>query len=197
MSTSSRPLADRGALRDWAAGAPPGRSRGSRRTWRLGVATRRTVLVAHIASAGSWLGVDVAMAVLIVTAMLTSDVGTQAFCLQALELVAVWPLLACGLVCLLTGIVLGLGEPLGRAPVLVGGDQAGAQPGPHRAGAGLPASRGDRAGRAGPRVLRRSARHVRPDEPDLPALTVSPALLLIAMTLSVVKPWGRITRAPR
>ena len=196
MSTSSRPLADRGALRDRAAGHRRGGHRGSRRTWRLGVATRRTVLVAHIASAGSWLGVDVAMAVLIVTAMLTSDVGTQAFCLQALELVAVWPLLACGLVCLLTGIVLGLGSRWGvlrywwvatklvlnlvlTALVLV-------------------SLRHEVTEQA---ALAREYSAGRPVTFDLTNLiyppTVSPALLLVAMTLSVVKPWGRITRAPR
>ena len=168
----------------------------TRRTRRLGVATRRAVLVAHIASAGSWLGVDVAMAVLIVTAMLTSDLGTQAFCLQALELVAVWPLLACGLVCLLTGIVLGSGSRWGvlrywwvatklvlnlvlTALVLV-------------------SLRHEVTEQA---ALAREYSAGRPVTFDLTNLiyppTVSPALLLVAMTLSVVKPWGRITRAPR
>ena len=97
------------------------------RSRRLGVTGRRAVLVTHIAAAGAWLGVDVAMAVLIVTVALTADPITRAVSLQALELVTVGPLLACGLVCLL----------------------------------------------------------VYPP-------TVSPALLLVAMTLSVVKPWGRI-----
>jgi hypothetical protein len=76
---------------------------------RLGVRARRIALITHIAAAGAWLGVDVAMAVLIVTAMTSSDRGTLAFTLQALELVTVWPLLSCGLVCLLSGVVLGLG----------------------------------------------------------------------------------------
>lgn len=168
----------------------------SGRTWRLGVVARRAVLVAHIASAGSWLGVDVAMAVLIVTAMLTADVGTRAFCLQALELVAVWPLLACGLVCLLTGIVLGLGSRWGvlrywwvatklvlnlvlTALVLV-------------------SLRHEVTEQA---ALARDLLAGRPVTFDLTNLiyppTVSPALLLVAMTLAVVKPWGRITRAPR
>jgi len=81
--------------------------------WRLGTRTRRSVLVLHIASAGAWLGVDVAMAVLIVTALVADDPATKALSYRALELVAVVPLLACGLVCLLTGIVLGLGSRWG------------------------------------------------------------------------------------
>jgi hypothetical protein len=83
------------------------------RSRRLGVTGRRAVLVTHIAAAGAWLGVDVAMAVLIVTAALTADPVTRAVSLQALELVTVGPLLACGLVCLLSGIVLGLGSRWG------------------------------------------------------------------------------------
>src|SRR5690606_15512056 len=106
------------------AGGPPGapgagvstravatRPAGTRR--RLGVRTRRAVLVAHIASAGAWLGVDVAMAVLIGTAVTTDEAAVLGLCLQALELVSVWPLLACGLVCLATGVVLGLGSKWG------------------------------------------------------------------------------------
>jgi len=37
--------------------------------WRLGARTRKGVLVAHIASAGAWIGIDVVMGVLIFTAL--------------------------------------------------------------------------------------------------------------------------------
>jgi len=160
--------------------------------------TRRVVLIIHIAAAGAWLGVDVAMAVLIVAAMATADPGTRAFSLQALELITVWPLLSCGLVCLLSGIVLGLGSRWGllrywwvttklvinlvlTALVLVSLRFEVAQ---HAV----------------------QARRLLAGEPvtfDLSNLiyppTVSPTLLLVAMTLSVVKPWDRIrplTRRP-
>jgi hypothetical protein len=158
---------------------------------RLGIRARRIALITHIAAAGAWLGVDVAMAVLIVTAMTSSDRGTLAFTLQALELVTVWPLLSCGLVCLLSGVVLGLGSRWGvlrywwvatkLAITLVLLTLVVVS---------LRFEVADQAARA-----RRLAAGV-PVTFDLTNLiyppTVSPALLLVALALSVVKPWGRI-----
>lgn len=160
---------------------------------RLGIRTRRGVLIIHIAAAGAWLGVDVAMAVLIVAAWTTDDPGTRVFTLQALELVTVWPLLACGLLCLISGVVLGLGSKWGLVrywwvvvklvlnlvltALVVTTLQFEV------------AEQADRA------------RHLGAGQPvtfDLSNLvyppTVSPTLLLVAFTLSVVKPWGRIRR---
>ncbi len=158
---------------------------------RLGIHTRRAVLITHIASAGAWFGVDVAMAVLIGTAMTTDDPGTLAFSLQALELVAVWPLLTCGVICLLSGLVLGLGSRWGVlrywwvAAKLVLNVVLTALV--------VVALRPEVTAQAA------LARRLAAGEPvtfDLTNLayppTVSPALLLLAMTLSVVKPWGRI-----
>lgn len=161
------------------------------RPFRLGVRTRRAVLITHIASAGAWLGVDVAMAVLIVSAMTTDDAGTLEFTLQALELVSIWPLLACGLLCLVSGMVLGLGSKWGlvrywwvavklvlnlvlTALVLV-------------------ALRGEVTAQAD---LARRAASGEAVTYDLSNLifppTVSPTLLLVAIALSVIKPWGRV-----
>jgi hypothetical protein len=81
--------------------------------WRLGARTRKSVLLVHIASAGAWLGIDVVMAVLVFTALFTDDDRTKALSFQALELVAVWPLLTMGMLSLLTGILLGLGSRYG------------------------------------------------------------------------------------
>jgi hypothetical protein len=81
--------------------------------WRLGARTRKSVLLVHIASAGAWLGIDVVMAVLVFTALLSDDDRTKALSSRALELVAVGPLLATGLICLLTGVLLGLGSKYG------------------------------------------------------------------------------------
>lgn len=50
------------------------------------------------------------MAVLVFTALLTHDSRTKALCFQALELFAVWPLFTTGVVCLISGGVLGLGS---------------------------------------------------------------------------------------
>jgi uncharacterized membrane protein len=162
-------------------------------SFRLGPRTRRAVLVAHIASAGAWLGVDVAMAVLIVTAMTTHDVATQVFTLQALELVAIWPLLTCGVVCLLSGVALGLGSKWGVLRywwvavklvlnlVLTGLVLVSLQ--------FEVTEQADRARRlaAGEAVAFDLDNLIYPP-------TVSPTLLLVAITLSVVKPWGRIRR---
>ena len=71
--------------------------------WRLGGRTRKGVLLVHIASTGTWLGIDVVMAVLVFTALGSDDDRTKALSFRALELVAVWPLLAMGLLCLFTG----------------------------------------------------------------------------------------------
>jgi uncharacterized membrane protein len=168
-------------------------ARPARRPRRLGTRGRGATLVAHIGSAGAWFGIDVAMAVLIVTATTTGDPATRAVCLQALELVAVWPLLVSGLLCLATGLLLGLGGKWGVArywwvavklvlnlvlTALV-----------------LLVLRSEVAHQA--ELARQWATGV-PVTFDLSELiyppTVSPALLLVAFTLSVVKPWGRIRR---
>src|SRR5919112_2631313 len=86
---------------------------GGARPWRLGARTRKGVLVVHIVSAGAWIGIDVVMAVFIFTALLSDDDNIKALCYRALELFAVWPLLTTGLVCLVSGVVLGLGTKYG------------------------------------------------------------------------------------
>ena len=45
---------------------------GGARPWRLGARTRKGVLVVHSVSAGAWIGMDVVMAVFIVTALLAA-----------------------------------------------------------------------------------------------------------------------------
>jgi len=76
--------------------------------WRMRPRTRKGVLVAHIVAAGAWIGLDVMLAVLVFTPLLTSDAALAALCYQALPLL-VWPILLSGLACLATGVVLGLG----------------------------------------------------------------------------------------
>jgi hypothetical protein len=86
---------------------------GGARPWRLGAKTRKGFLVVHIVSAGAWIGIDVVMAVFVFTALGTDDDSIRALCYRALELFAVWPLLTTGLVCLASGVVLGLGTKYG------------------------------------------------------------------------------------
>jgi hypothetical protein len=162
---------------------------------RLGSRTRKGVLVAHIASAGAWLGIDVVMAVLVFTALLSDDTGTRALCYQALELFAVWPLFAAGVVCLASGVVLGLGSKYGLvrywwvAVKLVLNILL--------TGLVLVALRPGLSG------LGQLGRELAAGEPVAASLgdmiyppIVSPTALLIAMLLSVFKPWGRIRRRP-
>jgi hypothetical protein len=164
--------------------------------WRLGAKTRKSILLVHIASAGAWIGIDVVMAVLVFTALSTDDDRAKALSFQALELVAVGPLLATGMTCLLTGILLGLGSKYGLvrywwvavklvlnllltglvlvalAPeVTAHAEQA------RRFAAGEPAS-------------------LQVGDLIFPPI-VSPTALLVAMALAVFKPWGRIRRPSR
>ena len=169
-------------------------ARGGARPWRLGARTRKGVLVVHIVSAGAWIGIDVVMGVLVFTALLADD-DTRALCYQALELFAVWPLLTTGLVCLASGVVLGLGTKWGlvrywwvaiklalnillttlvlvalRPEVIEKAEQG------RKFLAGEPAS-------------------LAVGDLIFPPI-VSPSALLIAFVLAVFKPWGRIRMRP-
>jgi hypothetical protein len=164
--------------------------------WRLGATARKTILLVHIASAGAWLGIDVVMAVLVVAALGSDDDGTKALAFRALELVAVGPLLATGLLCLLTGVLLGLGSRYGLvrywwvAVKLVLNLLL--------TGLVLVALAPEVAAHA------TQARQFAAGEPASLAVgqlifppIVSPTALLVAMALAIFKPWGRIRRAGR
>jgi hypothetical protein len=161
--------------------------------WRLGAGTRKCFLLVHIASAGAWLGIDVVMAVLIFTALFTDDGRTKALCFQALELVAVWPLLTTGAVCLITGAILGLGSKYGLVRywwvvvklvlnlLLTGLVLIALAPEVSQA-----AARGRQFAAGEPAALAVGDLIFPP--------IVSPTALLVAMVLAVFKPWGRIRR---
>ncbi|TDC49180.1 hypothetical protein E1212_18985 [Jiangella ureilytica] len=165
------------------------------RPWRLSGRTRKAVLVTHILSAGTWFGMDIVMAVLVFTAVGTSSEETRAVTYQALELFAVWPMATAGLVCLASGVLLGLGGKYGLVRywwvavklclnvllstlVLIA-----LRPGVREAG-----EQG--------RLLLDGGTAALPAPGDMvfPPI-VSTSLLLVAFLLSVFKPWGRITRA--
>lgn len=159
--------------------------------WRLGARTRKGVLVLHVASAGAWLGIDVVMAVLVFTALLSDDGRKQALSFQALELVAVWPLLTTGMVCLITGGILGLSSRYG----LVRYWWVTAKLGLNLLLTGLVfLALAPEVSQAAER-----ARQFAAGEPVSLAVgdlifppVVSPTALLAAMVLAVFKPWGRI-----
>jgi hypothetical protein len=165
---------------------------GGAQPWRLGARTRKGVLVVHIVSAGVWIGTDVVMAVLIFTALL-ADYNTKALCFRALELFAVWPLLTTGLVCLASGVALGLGTKYGLvrywwvAIKLVLNIVLTAL---------VPfalAPEVSRAAEQGWRFAAGEAASLAVGDLIFPPI-VSPTALLIAVVLAVFKPWGRIRK---
>ena len=83
--------------------------------WRLRPAARNTVLVAHLVMGIGWMGVDIALIVLLMTARATDDVDLVVSAFNAIRMivpVAVPPL---SLGILVTGALLGLGTRWGLA----------------------------------------------------------------------------------
>jgi hypothetical protein len=85
----------------------------ARRPWRLGGSTRKAVLLVHTLSAGIWLGIDVIVGMLVFGAWLTDDPDARSVAWRALGAYTLWPMLLAGLVCLVSGIVLGLASRYG------------------------------------------------------------------------------------
>jgi len=170
-------------------------ARDNTRLPRLGARTRKGVLVVHIASTGAWLGIDVAMAVVIFTALSTDDTGTRALCYQVLQLFAVWPLFAAGIVCLASGVVLGLGSKYGlvrywwiATKLALNILLTGLVPVALRPGLSALGEQGRQLA-AGHPATASIGNMIYPP-------IVSPAALLIALVLAVFKPWGRIRKRP-
>ena len=167
--------------------------------WRLSRRWRRITLVAHIFAAGAWIGIDVVVAVLVLTGWLSDDMQVRALAYQSLATFVVWPMLAAGLVTLATGLILGLGSKWGLLRywwvavkiavnlVLCTMIVLVLQPGMGE------------VGEYGRDLLTSS-----PDSDSVSTLffppTVSLTTLALATTLGVAKPWGRIgsrrTRRP-
>lgn len=79
----------------------------------MGTSLRRAVLVVHIVSAGAWIGIDVVVGVLVFAGWFSDDPAIQGLAYQALGTFAVAPMLTSGLVCLASGVLLGLGTRFG------------------------------------------------------------------------------------
>lgn len=158
------------------------------RRFRLSGRTRKTCLMLHIISAAAWFGIDLAVGILLVTAMVTSESQVAGLALQAVDLFAIWPMFVSSLLCLGTGVLLGLGGKYGLVrykwvaiklvinillSVLIFMAL--------RPGVGEVATIGERL-LAGENVPI-------PDDLIYPVV-VMPALLLVAYLLSIFKPWG-------
>ena len=152
---------------------------------------RLGLLVVHIVATAAWIGLDVALAVLVFVPML--DTSWTAACHQVLPLLF-WPLLTVALLSLVSGTALGLVSRWGLVRhwwvaiklamnlLLVTLIVVLLRPGLEDAG---------RHGRALAAGL--------PDAVEVPRLfmppTVSVTLLIVATVLSVWKPRGRVRRA--
>jgi hypothetical protein len=80
---------------------------------RLRVRARRGVVVVHVIAAGAWIGIDVMVAVLVVVGRFSDDPTTRSTAYQALGRFVVAPMLTSALLCLLTGLLLGLATKWG------------------------------------------------------------------------------------
>lgn len=156
---------------------------------------RKLLLLVHIAAAGTWLGLDLVLGILVLTTLTADPTGAGAAA-ASLASVATWPLVAVGLLTLATGMLLGLGTKYGLVRywwvlaklvvnvVLVTLVVLVLWPGVTTVG---------EAGRAALVVG---------EAPVMPATLVFPPVvsstaLIVAMTLSVFKPWGRTRRSAR
>jgi hypothetical protein len=156
---------------------------------------RQVTLVTHIVSAGAWIGIDVVVAVLVLVGWFGTDAQVRSLAYQALATFVMWPMLTAGLLSLASGLVLGLATKWGLLRfwwvavklvanlVLCTLILVLLQPGMDDVAA--------------------HGRHLLTGSPDNSAVitlffppAVSLTTLVLATTLAVVKPWGRI-RAPR
>jgi hypothetical protein len=164
--------------------------------WRPRAGTRKLLLLLHIASAGAWLGIDLVLGILVFTALVSGDSVGAASAVASIGVFATWPLASTGLLCLASGLLLGTGSKYGLVRywwvavklvlnvVLVTLVLVLLMP-----------SLGPLASSATDALA--SGRPL----PDLTDLTfppiVSTVAVLVAMTLSVFKPWGRVRSGPR
>lgn len=107
MTSVKEPYTAARAARGRAAPVRSGRSR------RLGATHRKFWLLVHAVSALGWLGIDVVLAVLVFTGEFATDPAVVAVSFQALRLFVIWTLVPAGVLCLGSGVVLGLGTKYG------------------------------------------------------------------------------------
>ena len=98
---------------DQACTRPVSTTTGSTARFPMGRGQRRTALTVHIIAAGAWTGIDVIVAVLVLTGYFSADVTVRSLAYRALATFVVWPMLAAGLISLGSGIARGLGTRWG------------------------------------------------------------------------------------
>lgn len=161
---------------------------------RLSTRARKFVLLVHIAAAGAWLGLDLVLGILVVTALTSPDPTGAAAAAASIAMFATLPLVVVGLVTLLTGVLLGFATKYGLMRywwvlvklvinvVLVVLVVIVLSPGVTALG---------------------EASRAALEEGVAPSVTgtllfppiVSSTALIVAMTLAVFKPWGGVRRS--
>lgn len=166
---------------------------GAQTRWTLSRRWRRVVLVGHVVSAGAWIGVDVIVAVLVLTGWFAAGAELRSLAYRAFAQFVLVPMLVSAVTCLVTGVLLGLGTKWGllrywwvavklvlnvalcTVMIIV-----------------LAPGMAD-VGRYGAELLTGA-----PDRGRVVTLFFPPAVSLISLTfavvLAVVKPWGRTRR---
>jgi hypothetical protein len=163
---------------------------------KLAPRTRKAVLTVHIVSSGAWIGIDVLVAVLVGVGLAAGSDAARGLALRALAEFVVAPMLVSGLLCLASGLLLGLATKWGLVRywwvavklvmnvllcVLI---VVALRPGMADVGA---AGVAIEAGQV--------------PATDISFLVFPPAvsltMLAVATLLSVYKPWGRVRRRSR
>jgi hypothetical protein len=85
----------------------------SRTTWRLSPAWRKGVMVLHAVSGISWMGVDIAILILLLTARTSDDVTVVVSGFNAIRMIVPIAVPPLSLSILITGVILGLGSSWG------------------------------------------------------------------------------------
>jgi hypothetical protein len=160
---------------------------------KLGGKARKWVLLVHILSAAVWLGVDLALGILVVTSIVVDDRYTAGMAIQAVDVFAIWPMFGSSIVCLVSGVVLGLGTKYGivrywwvAVKLVINVVFSMLIYFALRPGMGDAATIGERMVAGDPTAS------VPLDL--LNPVIVAPVLLLTAYLLSVFKPWGKVRK---
>ncbi|WP_439659124.1 hypothetical protein ACSHWB_43220 [Lentzea sp. HUAS TT2] len=162
-------------------------------TRKLSGRARKAVLLVHVLSAAAWLGIDLALGILVVIALSTEDTGTAGVAIQAVDLFAIWPMFGASVVCMISGVVLGLGSKYGLVRYWWVAIKLFLNVGMSLLIAFALRPGVAEAARIGKQMLAGDPAAVIPSG-ILHPVVVAPTLLLFAYVLSVFKPWGRIRK---
>jgi hypothetical protein len=162
-------------------------------TRKLSGRARKAVLLVHVLSAAAWLGIDLALGILVVVALSTKDANAAGVAVQAIDIFAIWPMFGASIVCMISGVVLGVGSKYGLVKYWWVAVKLFLNVGMSLLIALALRPGVEEAARIGERVMAGDPAAVIPSG-LMPPVVVAPTLLLFAYILSVFKPWGRIRK---